>query len=109
MTQRPRRIAPLLAVAVVTLALTACVAGSAEAQHAAAGGWIAQLFLGFWHGIIAPFMLIVEVVDAFAPHLLPWTVRMYEPGATGVAYDVGFYFGLLGGPGAIFGGWRRRG
>src|SRR5579872_614050 len=92
---------------VLVLLLTACVAGSAESHHAAAGGWISQLALGFWHGIIAPFMLIVEVVDLFAPHLLPWTVHMFETG-TGVPYDVGFYFGLLGGPGAIFGGWRRR-
>jgi hypothetical protein len=103
------RAAKLAAVALLALALAACVAGSAEAQHAEAGGWIGQLLLGFWHGIIGPFMLIVEVVNAIAPHALPWTVRMYEPGATSVAYDVGFYFGLLGGPGAIFGGWRRRG
>jgi hypothetical protein len=25
-----------------------------------------------------------------------------------VAYDVGFYFGLLGGPGVLLGGWSRR-
>jgi hypothetical protein len=92
----------------LVLLLAACVAGSEESHHAAASGWVSQLFLGFWHGIIGPFMLIVEVVNVFRPHTLPWTVHFYETAGTGVAYDVGFYFGLLGGPGAILGGWSRR-
>src|SRR5579862_4806318 len=83
------------------LLLAACVAGSAELHHAAAGGWLSQLFLGLWHGILAPFMLIVSVVNAVRPHTLPWTVHMYETAGTGIAYDVGFYFGVLGGPGAV--------
>ena len=83
---------------VLVLALSACVAGSTESQHAAAGGVLSQLLLGFWHGLIAPVMLVVEVINKFAPHLLPWTVRFYETKATGVAYDVGFYFGLVGSP-----------
>ena len=90
------------------LLLAACVAGSAESHHAAAGGWISQLFLGLWHGILAPFMLIVSVVNAVRPRTLPWTVHMYETAGTGIAYDVGFYFGVLGGPGAVLGGWSRR-
>ena len=43
-------------------------------------------------------MLIVEVINRFAPHLLPWTVRFYETKGTGFAYDIGFYFGLVGSP-----------
>jgi hypothetical protein len=95
------------AVALVLL-LSACVAGSAESHQAASGGLVSQLFLGFWHGMISPFMLIVEVVNTFRPHTLPWTVRMFETQGTGAAYDVGFYFGLLSGPGAAW-GWSRRG
>jgi hypothetical protein len=89
------------------LALGACVAGSAESAHAASGGLLSQVLLGFWHGLIAPVMLIIEVVNRLAPHALPWTVHMYETRATGVAYDVGFYLGLAGSP-VVFVGWSRR-
>jgi hypothetical protein len=92
----------------VILALSACTAGSAESQHAAAGGTLSQLLLGFWHGIIAPVTLIVEVIDKLAPHILPWQLHLYESKGTGVAYDVGFYFGLAGGPPIVFRSWPRR-
>ena len=82
----------------LVLALASCVAGSAESQHAAGGGVLMQLLLGFWHGLIAPVMLIVEVINKLAPHTLPWTVRFYESKGTGAAYDVGFYLGLVGSP-----------
>jgi hypothetical protein len=96
------------AVAVI-LALSACVAGSAESQHAAASGVWQQLLLGFWHGLIAPVTLIVEVINRFAPHALPWTLHLYESRGAGVAYDVGFYFGLAGGPSFVGHRWSRRG
>ncbi len=100
----------IVAGAVMLLALGACVAGSGESQHAAAsGGLLSQLLLGFWQGLIAPLMLIVEVIDQFAPHLLPWSVRFYEARGTGVFYDVGFYVGLVGSPLLIGAGWSRRG
>ncbi len=92
----------------VCLMLGACVAGSAESSHAAAGGDIALLFLGLWHGIIGPAMLIVEVVDRFVPHLLPWTVRFYEPHANSALYDLGFYFGLAGSPLLVGSRWSGR-
>ncbi len=95
-------------VAVAVLTLSACVAGSGESQHAASGGVLSQLLLGFWHGVIAPLTLIVEVVDRLAPHLLPWKLHMYESRDTGVWYDVGFYVGLVGSPVVIGGGWSRR-
>jgi hypothetical protein len=87
--------------ALIALALGACAAGSDASHHAAAGGMVSQLFLGLWHGIIAPVALLVEVVNALSPHTLPWQMRLYEPSGTG--------FGLLGGPGLILGGWSRRG
>jgi hypothetical protein len=89
------------------LVLGACAAGSAESAHAASGGVLSQALLGFWHGLIAPVMLIVEVINHFAPHALPWTVRFYEARDTGWAYDVGFYLGLAGSP-VVFVGWSRR-
>ena len=92
----------------LALGLAACAAGSGESQHAASAGVVAQLLLGFWHGLIAPVMLIVEVIDKFAPHLLPWSVRIYEARGTGVVYDVGFYFGLVGSPLLAHTGWSRR-
>lgn len=48
------------------------------------------------------------IVDRFAPHLLPWTVRFYETKATGPTYDVGFYLGLVGSPLVIGSRVRRR-
>jgi hypothetical protein len=93
---------------VLLLTLGACVAGSVESHHAAAGGEWQQFLLGLWHGIIAPVTLIIEIVNRLAPHALPWRVRLYEAADTGVAYDVGFYLGLAGAPSTVFGTWRRR-
>ena len=98
-------IVKIAAAGVALLALAACVAGSPDAAHAAAGGWVSQFFLGLWHGLIGPVTLIVEVINRFAPHLLPWKTHLYETGASGVAYDAGFYFGLAGSPVVI---WSRR-
>ena len=104
-----KRILIFVGLAGLALTLAACAAGTAEAQHAAAGGPLSQLALGFWHGLIAPVMLIIEVIDKFAPHLLPWDVKFYESRGTGVVYDVGFYFGLVGSPLLAHTGWSRRG
>ena len=90
------------------LTLSACAAGSTASHVAANGGDLSQLLLGFWHGIIAPVTLIVEVVNRFSPRSLPWSLHLYESSGTGVPYDVGFYFGLVGGPGILWSGWARR-
>jgi len=92
----------------LTLVLAACAAGSGESEHAASGGVLSQLLLGFWHGLIAPVMLLIEVIDKFAPKLLPWSVKFYEARGTGVVYDIGFYFGLVGSPVFAGVGWSRR-
>ena len=88
---------PLIAI----LALAACTAGSPESHHAASGGLVSQLLLGFWHGIIAPVTLIVELINPFAPHVLPWKPHFFEKDS-GLFYDIGFYLGVSGGPSAIF-------
>jgi hypothetical protein len=97
------RVLQLAALTAVALALSACVAGSTEAAHAASGGTLSQFLLGLWHGIIAPLTLIGEIINRLFPHALPWRLHMYEIRATGVAYDVGFYLGLAGGPSFVLG------
>jgi hypothetical protein len=89
-------------VLVVTLALAACAAGSPQSVQATGGGPIALLALGIWHGIIAPITLIVEILNRFAPGLVPVRWHMYETGASSALYDLGFYFGLAGGPSFLF-------
>ena len=100
-----KRIVKTAAMAVALLALAACVAGSPDAARSASGGWLSQFLLGLWHGLIGPLTLIVEIINRFAPHLLPWKTHLYETGASGVAYDVGFYLGLAGSPVIA---WSRR-
>ncbi len=94
----------VIGVALLALGLSACAAGTASSHHVVEGGDLSQLLLGLWHGFIAPVTLIIEVVNRLAPHILPLRLRMYESRDVGVAYDVGFYFGLLGGP---LVGWRN--
>lgn len=97
-------LAPVLATGLL-LALGACAAGSPAAEHAASGGVLAQFILGFWHGLIAPVTLIVEVINRLMPHVIAWSPHMFESKATEVPYDVGFYLGLAGGPTFV---WSRR-
>ncbi len=89
----------VLVVAAATLA--ACAAGSADARQAAGGGPLSELILGFWHGLIAPITLIVEIIHRYVPGVLPFDWRMYQ-GTVGVPYDIGFYLGLAGGPSFLF-------
>jgi hypothetical protein len=98
MKQAPR----IALVLIVTMALAACAAGSPQSVQATGGGPIALLALGVWHGIIAPITLIVEILNKFAPGLVPVHWRMYETGASSALYDLGFYFGLAGGPSFLF-------
>jgi len=103
-----KRVLIVTGAVVLAMALSACAAGSPESQHAVSGGVLSQLLLGFWHGLIAPVMLIVEVINHLAPHLLPWTVKFYESRGTTFVYDIGFYFGLVGSPLLARAGWSRR-
>ncbi len=97
----------LFVLALLALALSACAAGSGDAAQAAGAGGIAVFVLGLWHGIIAPITLLVAVINEIAPGVLPWSPRMYEAGA-GVIYDVGFFFGIIGGPSILWVGPLRR-
>ena len=58
--------------------------------------------------IIAPITLIVEIINALVPRLVPWHVHLYETKGAGVFYDVGFYIGIASHPIALSRGrWRR--
>jgi hypothetical protein len=98
-----RPLATALLFGAIAVVLAACAAGTPDASQAAAGGPLSQLVLGFWHGLIAPITLLVEVIHRYAPGILnlPW--HMY--GGSSAPYDIGFYFGLAGGPSFLF--WRR--
>ena len=104
--RRPPVVLACAAIALVTLG--ACVAGSAASHEAASGGPLQQLLLGLWQGAIAPMTLIVEIINKFAPKLLPWSARLYESKTTGVLYDIGFYLGLGAGPPIVFRTVSRR-
>ena len=93
---------------IALLLLGGCVAGSGDSQHAATAGALSQILLGVWHGVIAPITLIGEVINVFAPHALPWSVRLYESKGAGVRYDVGFYLGRVGSPLFASSRWRPR-
>ena len=99
-----RPIATALLFGVIAVILAACAAGTPDASRAASGGALSELVLGFWHGLIAPITLLIEVIHRYAPNVLNLTWRMYGSNGS-VPYDIGFYFGLAGGPSLFF--WRR--
>jgi hypothetical protein len=96
----------LFAVCALALFLAACAAGGVESGEAAHGGMISLFLLGFWHGIIAPFTLLVEIGHKLWPHTIPWAIRLYELKANSVVYDVGFFLGVGGGPVVVTRRWR---
>ena len=103
MKQVLRLIAPIAACSF----LAACAAGSADSAHAASSGLLGEFVLGLWHGFISPITLLVEIINALLPHVLPWHAHLYETKADSVAYDLGFYLGLGGGPVVVWRRWRR--
>ena len=106
MTQPTRSQGRIAFILALTCCVSACAAGSEASHHALQGGLLYELILGFWHGLIAPVTLIVEIIRKLAPGVIPLPWRLYELKNTSVAYDVGFYLGLAGGPFVV---WTRRG
>jgi hypothetical protein len=93
--------------ALLVLALSACTAGSSDAQQAAQSGGLSVFVLGFWHGLIAPLTLLVSAINEFATGALQWSPRMYQEGG-GVIYDIGFFIGIIAGPSILWSGSLRR-
>jgi hypothetical protein len=66
-------------------------------------GQVGSVWLGLWHGIIAPITLIFSIYDN--------TVRMYDVHNDGAWYDFGFLLGIgvfFGALGAAGSSSRRR-
>jgi hypothetical protein len=73
----------------ILLTMTACVPGGGNFHN----GNPAGLFIGIWHGWIAPVSLIIGF---FNP-----SVRIYEMNNTGFWYDFGFYIAIISGFGGV--------
>ena len=79
-----RSIASIVLLVFVTTLLSACgFAGSAPVQPGHPPGF----FVGVWHGLLAPWTLILR---AFLP------IKMYEVPNSGWLYDFGFLIGITG-------------
>ncbi|MFN8475638.1 MAG: hypothetical protein U0822_25880 [Anaerolineae bacterium] len=63
----------------------------AQPEAQPAGFWV-----GVWHGLIAPIVLIASI---FTPN-----VRIYEPNNRGRLYDLGFLIGVI----VVFGGSKAQ-
>jgi hypothetical protein len=80
----------IIMLALVGLVLSGCTfAGDSSALTAGTPGFL----MGIWHGIIAPYTLIVRFF---------LDIKMYAIPNTGIGYDVGFLLGIIG---AIPLGW----
>jgi len=91
----------LLLLVGLVLVLTACAAGTNEAVGVAdTDGDVAGLWLGFWHGLIAPVTLIIS--------LFKDGVNVYEVHNSGNWYDFGFVFAIVSFVGGSHGAKRRR-
>ena len=97
-----RTIVLILLLAVGVLVLSACTAGvNPEVGVAGPDGDTAGFFLGFWHGVIAPFTFVIS--------LFTDNVNIYEVHNNGNWYDFGYVIGaglLLSG--GIFGRSRKK-
>ncbi len=77
-----------MALGLLAVLVTACVAGENPQVEAGQAGF----FIGLWHGVIAPFSFVVSLfID---------NVSIYEVNNNGNWYDFGFVIGA----GVLFGG-----
>jgi len=78
----------IVIVLVLSTLLLGCFAGTKDVGDKPAG-----LFLGIWHGWIAPLSLILEIFSS--------DIRIYEVNNRGFLYDIGFYISIIAGFGSI--------
>jgi len=93
-----RRVPLIVACVLAAILVSSCLPGDGRNTSANPAGFLS----GFWHGIVAPVSLVVQI---FKP-----TIRVYEVANTGFWYDLGFWLALSGGAGggAAAAGRRRR-
>ncbi|HOX91983.1 MAG TPA: hypothetical protein PLC54_03610 [Spirochaetales bacterium] len=82
-----KRIACIIIAILCLVALSSCLPGDGKNNVAKPAGF----FTGFWHGLIAPISLIVQIFNK--------AIRVYEQANTGFWYDLGFWIALSGGAG----------
>lgn len=83
-----KNIVKILLVVMISSLLLGCFAGTKDISDKPAG-----LFLGIWHGWIAPLSLILEIFNS--------DIRIYEPYNRGFLYDLGFYASIIAGFGGL--------
>ncbi|MDP8231270.1 MAG: hypothetical protein P9L91_01230 [Candidatus Zophobacter franzmannii] len=83
-----RKIVIVVLLASVLLMLSGCFAGSKDEDDRPAG-----LFLGIWHGWIAPLGLVLEIFNS--------EIQIYESNNRGFLYDLGFYMAIISGFGGL--------
>lgn len=72
---------------ILVIWLTGCANPNDYAGNPGLQGHAIGFFLGFWHGLIAPFTLLASIfMSGFG---------VYEVHNTGISYNFGFVFGLL--------------
>ena len=70
--------------------------GGPNSKYAQPGAEPARFWVGLWHGVISPMILIANV---FTPD-----VRIYEKNNRGILYDLGFLLGVM----VVFGGSKSK-
>lgn len=85
-----KNLGKIVLLALISILLTGCTfAGDSSALTEGTPG----LLMGIWHGIVAPYTLIVRFF---------LDIKMYAMPNSGLGYDVGFLLGIIG---AIPLGW----
>ncbi len=91
-----KKIAILLSLVVLLLALSGCAAGpNPQAGTPSTQGKVAGFWLGLWHGVITPVTFIISLFNR--------NVHIYEVHNNGGWYNAGFLLGAA----IIFGGGGR--
>ncbi len=102
-----KRIAKVVILGGLALTLTACIAGTTDSAQAATGPAMAQMVLGFWHGLLAPFLILAELARRFFPASIHFSWTAYQAGVVGFPYNIGYCFGLVSWPFMIWARLRR--
>lgn len=84
-----RKLAWLLIIVVILIALTGCIPGDGSASSSNTAGF----FWGIWHGWLAPLSLIISIFDR--------NIRIYEVMNSGFWYDFGYYMAIISGFGGL--------
>jgi hypothetical protein len=88
-------------IALVLIMLAGCAAGpNPQANTPDEQGQVAGVWLGLWHGIIAPITFVISLFDK--------TVQMYDVHNDGNWYNFGFLLGMAVFFGATSGGFVSR-